>query len=188
MEVLKITTRSASIEDAPVIARAVAMAIGDEVALRHYCGEDYLSVLTDIARSASTQYSWQNAIIAECEGRAAGAVVGYDGARLEELRAGTLAIIRERTGRVPAIADETEAGEYYLDSVAVVPEFRGCGVGVALISALCEKAFVEGAKRVGLIVDTANPNAEKLYISQGFECVGERVFFGHQMHHLQKTR
>jgi ribosomal protein S18 acetylase RimI-like enzyme len=91
-------------------------------------------------------------------------------------------------GRVPNINDETEAGEYYLDSVAVLPEFRGQGIGSALVEAFCERAFSEGAERVGLIVEEENATAEKVYSSLGFKRVGERLFFGHKMHHLQREK
>ncbi len=178
--------RPAGPEDAEVIAQAVAMAIGDEAALRAYCGDDYLAVLTEVARRKGTQYSWQHALVAEVEKTRAGAVVGYDGARLAELREGTFAVLREQIGHTPIIADETEAGEVYLDSVGVLPAFRGLGVGRALVAAFCDKAFAEGHERVGLIVDCANPKAEKLYTSLGFKRVGTKQFFGHQMWHLQK--
>ena len=125
MKAPKITIRSARVEDAATIARAVAMAIGDKEALRAYCGDDYMAVLTQIAATKGTQYSWQYALVAEVDGTAAGAVVGYDGDDLQPLREGTFAIVRQLTGRVPNIANETEGGEYYLDSVGVLPEFRG---------------------------------------------------------------
>lgn len=188
MEFPKIIVRRATREDAAVIARVVAMAIGDEAALCAYCGDDYLAVLTEVARREGTQYSWQSAIVAEVEGAVAGAVVGYDGARLAELREGTFAVLREQVGRVPTIADECEAGEVYLDSVSVLPEFRGLGVGRELVAAFCEKAFFEGHERVGLIVDFDNPQAERLYASLGFERVGTKLFFGHRMWHLQKRK
>lgn len=171
-----------------MIAQAVAMAIGDEVALHNYCGESYLDVLTEVAHSEGTQYSWQNALVAEVDDVVAGAIVGYDGALLGTLREGTFEVIRKHIGRVPTIPDETEAGEFYLDSVGVFPEFRKVGVGRALLEALCDKAFAEGHERVGLIVDADNPQAEKLYTSIGFSRVGTRQFFGHQMWHLQTTK
>lgn len=183
-----IAIRPASIEDSLIIARVIAMAIGDESGLRGYCGEEYMAVLNEIARGEATQYSYQNALIAECDGVVAGAVVGYDGSQLGKLRCGTLSIIEEFTGNMPSIVDETEEGEYYLDSVAVLPRFRGLGVGKALVNAFVERAFAEGAERVGLIVDKENPYAEKLYTSQGFVAVGERMFFNHEMRHLQKER
>lgn len=186
MDAIKIIVRVATQEDAKLIAKAVAMAIGDEVALRDYCGDYYLAVLSEVARREDTQYSWRYALIAMVDDAEAGAIVGYNGAQLQELRNGTFAVLRKLIGRTPTIADETEAGEYYLDSVAVLPEYRGMGVGQALISALCDKAFADGHERVGLIVDFDNPQAEKLYTALGFERVGTRLFFGHKMWHLQK--
>ena len=188
MESKTIIVRKAVREDAAVIAEAVAMAIGDERALRNYCGEEYMAVLTEIARHEATQYSWQYALVAEVDGVTAGAVVGYDGARLSELREGTFAVLRERMGHIPVVADETEAGEYYLDSVGVLPEFRGYGVGRILIEAFCDKVFAAGCEKVGLIVDCDNYNAEKLYASLGFERVGRKRFFGHDMWHLQRRK
>uniref|UniRef100_UPI004055B12A GNAT family N-acetyltransferase n=1 Tax=Alistipes sp. TaxID=1872444 RepID=UPI004055B12A len=182
----KVILHQARPEEAEVIARAVAMAIGDEATLRAYCGDDYLAVLSEIARREGTQYSWQHALVAEVDGAPAGAIVGYDGVRLAELREGTFAVIREQIGHTPTLCDETEAGEFYLDSVGVLPEFRGCGVGRALVVALCNRAFAEGCERVGLIVDCTNPEAERLYTSIGFRRVGTKVFLGHPMWHLQR--
>lgn len=185
MRAPKITIRSARVEDAATIARAVAMAIGDKEALRAYCGDDYMAVLTQIAATKGTQYSWQYALVAEVDGTAAGAVVGYDGDDLQPLREGTFAIVRQLTGRVPNIANETEGGEYYLDSVGVLPEFRGLNVGRTLVREFCNKVFATQHNCVGLIVDSNNPQAERLYTSLGFERVGTRLFFGHRMWHLQ---
>lgn len=186
MNSLGVIVREATREDAGIIAQVVAMAIGDQESLYDYCGEDYLSVLTEVAAKDVSQYSWQCAYVAELNGAVAGAIVGYDGARLAQLREGTFDVLRKRIGRVPTIADETEAGEYYLDSVGVLPEFRGLGVGRELIAAFCEKVFVKGYNCVGLIVDCDNPRAEKLYFSLGFRRVGTRQFFGHHMWHLQR--
>ena len=188
MELSRILVRAARCEDAAMIARAVVMAIGDEVALREYCGEEYLAVLEEVAAREATQYSWRYALVAEVDGVVAGAIVGYDGALLHPLREATFAVLRERIGRVPKIDDETEAGECYLDSVGVLPEYRGRGVGGRLIEVFCQRAFAEGHKRVGLIVDYDNPQAERLYSSLGFRRVGERLFFGHRMWHLQRAR
>ena len=186
MDTAKIIVRAATLKDAEVIAQAVVLAIGDEVTLRSYCGDDYVAVLTEIARQEATQYSWRNALIAEVDGVAAGAIVGYDGAQLRALRNGTFTVLLERIGRVPNILDETGRGEYYLDSIGVFPQFRGLGVGRALIEAFCNKAFAAGHDCVGLIVDYDNQQAEGLYTSLGFECVGTRLFFKHQMWHLQR--
>ena len=184
----RIVVRSAEMRDAEIIASAVAMAIGDTGTLKAYCGEQYHSVLQDIARQDDTQYSWRKALVAQVGNTVAGAIVGYDGALLATLREATFAVISHHTGFTPTVADETQAGEYYLDSVAVLPQFRGLGVGQRLITALCERAFAEGHDRVGLIVDCDNPKAERLYTSLGFRRVGTKTFFGHTMWHLQVER
>ena len=171
-----------------MIAKAVAMAIGDEEALRAYCGDDYLAVLTEVARREGTQYSWLGVLVAEVDGTPAGAIVGYDGALLEVLREGTYAVIREYLGRTPTIPNETEAGEFYLDSVGVLPQFRGLGVGRSLLSEMTQRALAEGHERVGLIVDFANPRAEALYNLLGFERVNATTFLGHDMWHMQAKK
>ena len=186
MDTTKVIVRAATAEDANVIARAVALAIGNEATLRSYCSDDYLAVLAEIARQDATQYSWRNALVAEVDGVAVGAIVGYDGAQLRVLRNGTFTVLLERIGRVPNILDETGRGEYYLDSIGVLPEFRALGVGRALVEAFCNKVFAEGHERVGLMVDYDNSQVEKLYISLGFERVGTRLLFKHNMWHLQR--
>lgn len=181
-----VNIRPAQVKDAEYIALAIAMAIGDEVALRSYCGEDYIAVLTAMAEAQGTQYSWENAIVAEVDGLVAGAVVGYDGAMLKVLRDGTFGVLSNYVAQLPNIVDETQAGEFYLDSVAVFPRFRGMGIGTMLVESLCKRCLSQGHEVVGLLVDSENPQAEKLYSTLGFERVGTQTFFNHQMWHLQR--
>lgn len=177
-----ITIREAALQDAPLVAKAVLMAL-------HYDETHPLyDVFRELAARTDSQYSYCNALVAEADGTPAGAIVGYDGARLYELRRPLQAIIMERQGRELEIEDETSAGEFYLDSLAVLPGFRGMGIGRMLLNAATEKAFAAGHERVGLIVDFDNPRAEALYASLGFERVNPMTFLGHDMWHMQKTR
>lgn len=57
--------------------------------------------------------------------------------------------------------------------IAVVPEFRGRGVGAQLIDALCADAAERGILRVFLEMRDGNP-AEKLYRAKGFKPIGRR--------------
>ena len=186
MKEKSILIRPATINDAITIAEVVAMAIGDDEILKNYCGEDFLSVLEEIAQTENTQYSYHNSLIAEVDGRVAGAVVGYNGAMLLPLRNGTFAIIEKHLGTSPNMEPETSEGEFYLDSIAVFREFRGCGIGRNLIFALCKKALAEGHEKLGLLVDFDNPAAENLYTSIGFVRKNQTNFLGHKMWHMQK--
>lgn len=184
--VRNIEIRRATEKDAPVIAQAVAMAIGHESSV-NYCGENYLEVLTEVAQLTGTQYSYANSLVASVDGEPAGALCGYDGAALDELRAGTLAVVNKYNPLVGPIDDETQPGEFYLDSIGVLPQYRGLGIGSMLINAMTEIARNEGHRFVGLIVDFDNPKAEELYSRLGFRRAGTRIFFGHRMWHLQKS-
>ena len=179
----ELNIRKATKDDAPLIAKVVAMAIGEEGS-KHYCGDNHQSVLEEIASFENSQYSYKNTIVAEVDGMPAGAAVAYDGADLYKLRDVTLKHIFDRTGKMHNIEDETDATEVYLDSIAVLPEYRGLGIGKRLLLALKEIASKEHGKNLGLLVDFENPDAERLYKSVGFERVNVKDFLGHKMWHL----
>ena len=179
-----IIIRKATKDDAALIAKVVAMAIGDDIA-KVYCGENHQMVLKELARMEVSQYSYRNVLVAEVDGMPAGAAVAYDGADLYKLREATLKVISKyRDEELKITEDETDASEYYLDSLGVLPEYRGCGVGAKLILALNGIASEKYNKPLGLLVDFENHNAERLYKSLGFERVEEKDFLGHKMWHL----
>ena len=178
-----ITIRQATINDAKLIAYAVGTAIGED-SVQEHCGANWLDIITEIAQLEISQYSYQNALIAEVNNTPAGIVVAYDGARLDELRTQTLNVIHRYNPNFEFTEDETEAGEYYLDSLCVLPQYRKMGIATRLIKALYDKIFAEGHTRLGLIVDFDNPTAERLYTQIGFKRVGQRTFLGHKMWHL----
>lgn len=181
---IRITIRDAVVEDAALIARAIVMAIGKDMAIK-YCGEDYPIVMDEIIKTDGTQFCYRNALIAEVDNIPAGAIIGYDGGRLRQLQSKTFSVINKYHPEFTASEAETSEGEFYLDSIGILPEYRGSGVGRRLLIAMCNKAFSSGHKIVGLSVDTENPNAEKLYSKIGFRCVGKQLFLGHHLKHLQ---
>lgn len=174
--------REARVTDAALIAEAVCMAVGYDTSHPIY------PVFLTLAQREVSQYSYRNTLVAEVDGRAAGALVGYDGAMLEQLREPIFPLLKQHLGQVPTIEDETQAGEFYLDSLGVLHDFRGMGIGRRLIEAMTQRAFERGHEHVGLIVDFDNPSAERLYTSLGFRRVGVKPFLGHQMWHMQRSR
>ena len=182
MKTENIKIRQAVAADAPLVGRVVLMAL-------HYDETHPLApIFAELASREVSQYSYRNALVAEVDGSVVGAIIGYDGARLKELRKPLFELMRETFGDVPAVEDETSAGEFYLDSLAVLPQYRGFGAGGALLSAARDRAFAAGHERVGLIVDFENPRAEALYNSLGFERVNAMKFLGHDMWHMQAKK
>lgn len=181
---MKITIRDAVAGDAGLIAEAIVMAIGKDMAIK-YCGEDYPIVMTEIIKTDGTQFCYRNALIAEVDNIPAGAIIGYDGGSLMQLQSKTFSVINKYHPEFTASGAETSEGEFYLDSIGILPEYRGLGIGSKLLTAMCNKAFASGHNIVGLSVDTENPDAEKLYVKIGFRCVGQQLFLGHHLKHLQ---
>lgn len=184
-----ITLKPACKEHAREIARAVMAAMGTDCC-KYLIGangtlDQFEEMMTDLASLDNSQYSYTNAIVAlDDDGAVAGTCVGYDGARLNELRPLFLDALLHYFGKtLEHITDETIPGEYYIDSLMVKPEYRCQGIASRLIQAMTVKAEEAGLP-AALIVDTANPNAERLYTSLGFVFKDYRDFGGHKMKHM----
>ena len=141
--------------------------------------------ITRVAASRETIYSYENTVVAEADGRVVGAMCAYDGADYQRLKQPIVDTLGKDSGF--ATLKETEAGEFYLDSVGVLPEYRGRGIASLLFEAQCQRAASLGHKVAGLIVDEDKPKAEALYIRLGFRHIGNRDFFGHTMKHMVRN-
>ena len=175
-----LTFRPATATDASFIARHVLEALHWEM-YKEPLNEQQLAAwreLTAVAQQPGLLYSYQHATIALMDGEAAGLLVAYDGADYHRMRRDTFALISAFSGtEVEVMADETQSGEYYIDSLAVAPRFRRCGVGRALLEqAVAQVQHLHLSPT--LLVDPDNPRAQQLYASVGFEREGEIFAFG----------
>lgn len=177
--------------DGTLIAYTIMEALGKEICESFTSRGRSLEDVTELFRrcgdSEDSQYSWKNTLKAIDEaGNVCGMVISYDGTRLYELRKRFLDEFERMNGfRIDGnMPDETDAGEWYLDSLAVFPEYRGRGIARRLIEAVRNKAVTSG-KPVGLLVDKTNHRAEGLYNRLGFVTVGDRAFAGEIMTHKQ---
>lgn len=182
-------------EDAPLIVDAILEAVGDDIT-NHLAGEKHTvktvhDLFQGLAEREDTQYSFRNTRIARtAEGLPAGVCISYDGADLKKLRRPFFHEANATMGwemtdeEIEALPGETEPDEFYLDTIMVLPEFRGKGVAKALIADAKRKAAKTG-KPLSLLCDLDNHRAHTLYESVGFKDVGHRPFAGHIMHHMQ---
>ena len=126
-----------------------------------------------------TLYSYRHTRIAEMDGMAVGALVAYDGTPYAEMCAKTFGLVQQTSGMdLSKNAMETGPGEFYLDSMAVLPEYRGHSIGKMLMRDQMEWAFEQGFKSVTLLVDKDKPRLWAYYKSLGFVSVGEMFVFG----------
>lgn len=188
----EINIRPATPADAHCIARGIIMAIGEEIASSLAGGPGRRPLVdrlfTELALMDESQYSYLNSHVAATpDGRVAGIVVAYDGARLHDLRRAFTAKAAEILGLTidpDTMHDETSPDEVYLDSLAVFPEFRGLGIARRLIACAADKALAIG-KPLGLLCEPENHPAAALYASVGFTPRGQRPFAGVMMNHLR---
>ena len=67
-----------------------------------------------------------------------------------------------------------DAGESYVQTIAVSPERQGGGVGTVLLTDLLDEAARRGCSRVDLEVRDGNDEAIRLYEKHGFRRIGVR--------------
>lgn len=145
----------------------------------------FLKMMTMLVEREDSQYSYRNALVAMDGDRVVGTSVSYDGGCLHELRRAFIEAAKEYLGKDHSgMDDETQAGELYLDSLAVLPEYRRRGIARQLLMATKQRANRLGLPCVGLLVDKDNPVGEALYASVGFHYVNDSQWGGHPMKHL----
>lgn len=178
---LQVCIRPARPEDADFLARCIM------AGMHFYDFEEELSAdnaailenLTSCEKRPDTLYSFSRTRVAEIDGKAAGALLSYPGNLYKDLRESTFQ--EYWPGFFTQFADddpETDPGEYYLDSLAVLPEYRGRGIGRALLKDGIRIGLDLGYKQIALVADADMPHLIRLYESAGFVPADRRHAFG----------
>jgi DNA-3-methyladenine glycosylase I len=184
IEIIKATKYQAA-----EIASLIMMAMTDDCCL-FFCGDgyglaDFHKMMTALVEREDSQYSYKNTLVALDGDSIVGISVSYDGERLHQLRKAFIDSAKVYIGKDHSgMDDETQAGELYLDSLAVLPGYRRQGIAKLLIKVTKERANSMGIPCVGLLVDKGNPSGEALYSSVGFRYANDSMWGGHQMKHL----
>lgn len=173
--------REARKEDAPFLAKCIlsGMHLSDFSEYPSDYISDTLSSLTACEKREDTLYTYKRTRVAEVNGVLAGALLSYPGALYKDLR--------EKTFRKywPALLEhfpsddlETDPGEYYLDSLAVHPEYRRLGIGKALLKDGVKIGLSEGFDKIALAADSECPHLIRMYKGLGFVPADHRHAFG----------
>lgn len=170
----KVVIRSATEADAWLLARNVLDAVGMSEP-----DTEMISMVAEMCRRTDVLYSWKHTLVAEMEGVGVGTLTCYDGADYCAMRAVTFPIIAQNSGHDYSDMEmETEPGEFYLDSLAVLPEYRNRGVATALLEAGIGRARQLGIALATLVVSLEKPAVQRLYESMGFRFFQEMFLFG----------
>lgn len=118
-------------------------------------------------------FTYRNAFIAEHDGQTAGMLLGYREPDEPPPSPGADAhpVLRPLF-ELEALA----AGTWYINVLATFPEFRGRGIGSALMRKVEALAVETGASRPSLIVQDDNEGAIRIYERHGYRTVAARPF------------
>lgn len=180
-----ITLRKANEEDARFIALCFMEAIGDTIMERidSETVSDYdqerLEHFSKLVLNPNTLYYWQHAVIAiSDEGTRLGTSISYPGEQYKTRRAKTFELAKDYLDFDPSLMeDEACAGEHYLDTLAVLPQFRGQGVAKSLLKEWIARATEQGLVAV-LACNPSNEKAHRLYEKVGLRDAGMLFIFG----------
>ncbi len=172
------TIRPATFRDATHLAALVDIA-GEGLATYFWgqmadVGQSPFEIGRMRAQRDTGSFTWRNAHVAEVDGDIAGALVGY---RIAESAAD------EDLADVPDIIRplaELEAlapGHWYVNVLAVFPEYRGRGIGRALLDRADAIGKAEAPAGMTIIVASENEGAVRLYERCGYRTVSRRPVF-----------
>lgn len=172
--------QDARIEDCEFVARGICMA------LHKVPEEPMVREIAKICMREDVLYSYRHAIIAWEDDIPVGICLCYDGAKYHEMRKRTFDMFEQLMHYDPThekmdlenAEDEAVAGEYYMDSLAVMPDWRKKGIGLQLMKAQLNKARTLGFMKASLLVDPENVNAQQMYKKLGFKESAQVYAFG----------
>jgi len=184
----KILIRPARPKDAPVAARLMYYAASPFFLA--IFGEPESYVIRILRRAFRLPYhasSYRLAFVAEIDGKVVGLFLGFAGLAREEWEAAKrgdwiirplwLFIVRPwripRMSRINTIMDKVwipvSDEEYYIEHLAILPEWRRQGIGKRLVEFATAQARAKGLKRLTLDVEVENEVGRRFWESLGFQ-------------------
>ena len=181
-----VTVRPAQVFDAgfaaPLIQDTIG-AIGYALTGSH-TDDEAAHIIAQFFTLRGNRLSFTNVLIAECDGQPAGLAVLYHGEFAPQLDAPFREFLKSRD--LPDhIVSEGLPGELYLDTLATLPQYRGQGIGSALLRACAAQARRQGLP-LGLLVEEGNP-AQALYTRHGFRESGRADIAGHRYVRMRQS-
>lgn len=153
--------------DAAEIVRLIALADKDAVLIlsgKNDINEALAEYELNFGRD-DIYFSYRNVFIAKDMEKIVGCILYFSGE--DE------SYFTSLTGQKIEMEYESEPDEMYIDSLAVIPEYRGCRIASMLIDQVTAETRLRGIKKVTLLADTKKPYLKTLYQRSGFIVTSE---------------
>lgn len=122
-------------------------------------------------------FSYENAIVAECDGAVIGAAVSYAMEEDPDAEPMSDPVLRP-------VAELEYYGSLYLAGLAMFEDWRGQGLGTELLHRAAARAREMGLPRLSLIVFERNEDAHRLYLREDFHETDRRPIVPHPLIHF----
>lgn len=186
---MDITVRPAQLADAPFVAPLIVDAI-EEIANR-LTGEDettaILTSLEELFKRTDNRHSYKNTYIADIDGKVAGIMVVYGGDQALALDSNLEHWLAAKGANVQTIEVEARPDEFYIDTICTAPQYRGQGVGTALLKYADTIAKEKGYPKVSLSVEKQKERARHLYEKMNFIYSEPWMIIGEEFDHMIKN-
>jgi len=190
--------RAAKSEDQHIVVLMIHTAIEDLVNVFTGSWEmkQALATMAELYNTEETRFSKEHCTIAQRDGVVVGSIIAYPAKEMYRLNAGVVRVMKDKfTGTADELdllqrqimaSKEAFDDEYYIDSLAVLPVYRGKGVGKELIKEVTSQAKAAGYDKVSLLADITNESAYNVYLKLGFVQDCEMDVLGHSYRHMTK--
>jgi ribosomal protein S18 acetylase RimI-like enzyme len=173
-----ITLRDANIADCADLARLDNIA-SHGLSVWYWQTDEVLSQTTSVSEkdameigaqrmaSLDSRFDLRNAVIAQTKDRVAGFPVGFSSIP------NAVVTPKEQNSVLKPVSElySQSEGGWWLDGLAVYPEYRNLGLGGRLLDDCFRRAKLEGKEKLYLAAEDSNEDALSLYHSHGFvEC------------------
>ena len=169
--------------DAPFVAPLMFQAMSEIVfkLIQREDPHESVRFLERLFLKQNNQYSYENTLVYEKDKQILGSLVYYNGAHIDPLSQSVFDFVKASYGHNIRLEKETQAGEFYIDTLSVSPKAQGKGIGSSLLLHL--KELLKG-ETIGLLVSMDNPQAERLYLRMGFVYADMKMLAGAPYKHL----
>jgi len=147
-------------------------------------GSKVNAILKSLFVKPGNLFSFQHVYFAEIDAKIVGMILGYDwiSKKQEDWTTGFLLLKYMKINFIKKLPSLLKAmnttgwvceEEYYISNIAVFPEYRGTGIGTALITKIEQYAMRKGLKKIALDVEVENSDGVRLYQRLGYRITKE---------------
>ena len=181
--------RNAKKEDVKRAIELILLALGEYKYVLSGCKKEgeVVARFEEYFLSEKGRYSYRNFAVADHKDRVVGVINYYNSDDVEELNQHLFECLQENSPETTTFEAEWEPGEFYLDSLAVDPAYRGRGVAKKLIEYAEKVGRQRGMTIMSLIVLERKHKAYWLYRRLGFHMKLFKKLYGEDYKYMSKA-